>query len=138
MNFSNYITAYKNDINTKFVQVLPTETNNTQTSDNEAFQNHVLRPILKFQHTNIIQHFHQYCLTKKWNLESQSFHNNTQFVHHSIKTDASYKHFLIGLICGLFGKNEMEFYLNNKKEINKRILGMMAERVISTFEKDIW
>lgn len=97
----------------------------------EQFQNVTLRPVLKFQNTLTLKllttntHFSKLIQAKPTGDQLKSL--ITQF----LKTDKSFKTKLLGTIIGLFTGEEFDFYIQNKKEIDKRILSMQEERYIS-------
>jgi len=100
----------------------------------EKFQNEVLRPVIKFQHELIFAtlhhqtHFkdlfkHQQTLSLKFNYTKQFITKNTEIRGH-----------FIGLITGLFTMEEYQTYLKNKAEINKRIIQIITQRIVDSFE----
>lgn len=92
---------------------------------NEDFQNNTLRPILKFQNELIL------ALVKNQILDLK-LPNNAQekqlFIQQIIQKNQVLKQQLIGLTIGLFTQLEMDFYLKNQTEINKRISQLMVKR----------
>lgn len=56
-------------------------------------------------------------------------------VLNQLQKERSSKMRFIGLIVGLFTLDEVAFYLVNEKEVNKRIIGMIAQRISDTFFK---
>ena len=100
----------------------------------EKFQNEVLRPIIKFQHelifATLVQqtHFrdlfkHQQTLTHKFNYTKQFITKNTELRGH-----------FIGLIIGLLTTEEHQEYLKNKADINKRIIQIITQRIVDSFQ----
>lgn len=100
----------------------------------EKFQNEVLRPIIKFQHELIFAtldqqtHFrdlfkHQQTLTHKFNYTKQFITKNTELRGH-----------FIGLIIGLLTTEEHQEYLKNKADINKRIIQIITQRIVDSFQ----
>jgi len=107
-------------------------TSDCKTSSEETFQNRILRPIIKFQHdlvlgvaTKTILKFHKdfFSLT----LEKQTLKINALF-----NSNNQLKNELKGTIVGLFTIEEYEVYSTIKADINKRIIQIIKERVIST------
>jgi hypothetical protein len=97
-------------------------------SSAEEFQNDVLRPILKFQHDILIRllqnqaHF-QTCLKRhqikeEFQTEIKVFINN----------QAQVKNQIIGFVLGLLTESELETYIENHQEYNKRIIQMAIQR----------
>lgn len=96
-----------------------------------SFQNESIRPILKFQNDLIQKQFEAYCVQRKTNLTTLDTEAISDFVHKSLTTDQLLKSFYLGLICALFKSEEFDFYLSRKREINKRIIAMLIQRIIS-------
>jgi|ERR1700741_3476176 len=103
-------------------------------SDNESFQNDVLRPILKFQNDIIILYFKHFLIETKIDFEKLKHSHKVTKVHDLFKTNIQFKQFCVGLIVGYFSTVEFEYYTENKKEINKRIIAMLIERICSQLE----
>lgn len=103
-------------------------------SDNESFQNDVLRPILKFQNEIIILYFKHFLIENKIDFEKLKHSHKITKVHDLFKTNIQFKQFCLGLIVGYFTTVEFEYYVENKKEINKRIIAMLIERICSQLE----
>ena len=98
-------------------------------SEFEAFQNDVLRPILKFQ-IDLLHLVFQNQLIKfkaKWG-EMNTLEKRT-FFDKQFNGDVIYKNIYIGMIVGLFKKEEFEFYSTNQKEVHKRIMSMLKKRL---------
>jgi hypothetical protein len=50
-----------------------------------------------------------------------------------ITSQSALKNQLIGYVIGLMTSSEFEFYLKNQPELNKRIHGMLCQRVADSF-----
>ncbi|WP_017258656.1 hypothetical protein [Pedobacter arcticus] len=91
----------------------------------------VLRQVLKFQNDILVQlsiHF----LEKKY----KSFATRDETIkkdlfYQSLKKDIPFKKELIGVLNGLFTKPEMDFYLANRQEINKRLVEFIYKRLVA-------
>jgi hypothetical protein len=115
--------------------ILPTITGNKATDNvNEAFQNDVLRPILKFQNTLLISYFEQFIVENKIDFHILKHHLKVAKIHDLFKTNIQFKQFYLGLIVGFLSQQQFEFYIQNKKELNKRIIAMLIERLCSQIE----
>ena len=104
-------------------------------NDNESFQNDVLRPILKFQNEIIILYFQHFILESKIEFNTLKHSHKVTRVHDLFKTNIQFKQFYLGLIVGYFSVEEFRHYSANKKEINKRIIVMLIERICSQLEE---
>ncbi len=98
----------------------------------ELFQNEVLRPILKMQHDITLKIFHNHIdkSSIKWNQLNQI--KKVKCIDDQLSKNGQIKHLIIGLIVGQFNDLEIDQYLRNAKEYNKRIIQMSKQRIQST------
>ena len=95
----------------------------------EQFQNDVVRPILKQQHEllytiwNTDHYFNQ--STESIDTRAEYQLSVTHWLQHNINVRGS----LLGCIVGLMTLEEVEFYKDNQRELNKRIVSMLAQRI---------
>jgi hypothetical protein len=97
----------------------------------EKFQNQVLRPILKYQQELWILEVKQnlfFIHIKSKRLKSFEYR---EAIKNVIAKTSDLKNRYIGIVIGLFTADEYAFYLENKTEINKRIVQMITERIVS-------
>ena len=99
---------------------------------NELFQNEVLRPILKMQHDITLNLFFSHInnLGIIWDNLKKS--KKTQCVDNQLSKNIQFKNLVIGIIVGQFNELELDKYLSNSREYNKRILQMTNQRIVST------
>lgn len=109
----------------------PIDSDKAQTLPLEKFQNEILRPILKFQNQLILKNFRQTCIDFKIDFDTLSEGKKKEMVNEVLKENFQVKQFYFGMIVALFTIEEFEFYLENKKEINKRIISLLIERIVS-------
>ena len=102
-------------------------------SKEEIFQNETLRPILKLQHELIIKLAQEFLKYRNVTWENLKEKDPLQWLNINIKRDIPFKHLLIGMVIGQFSKNELDEYLTFQKEMNKRIINMMTERIVSYY-----
>ena len=102
-------------------------------SEEEIFQNEILRPILKLQHELIITLAQEFLRSRNVTWEKVKEKDPFQWLNINIKRDIPFKNQLIGMVIGQFSKNELDEYLTFQKEMNKRIINMMTERIISNY-----
>ncbi|MFM2394317.1 MAG: hypothetical protein RLZZ546_2299 [Bacteroidota bacterium] len=97
-------------------------------SEVEKFQNKALRPILKFQHDLIMK------------LASQKFpalpkiqqsSERSSYIMKILNGQPILNQLFVGVIVGLLSNEELNFYLENINELNKRIKHMIIERIAS-------
>lgn len=105
---------------------------NDNSTEIETFQNEVLRPILKFQHSLIVQSFESEL--KKLKLHERFATSNDQQKKTLLKglMKGTFRGFMIGQTVGLMQFEEFNFYLKNSTDFDKRIVAMVLERFQST------
>jgi len=101
----------------------------------EVFQSSSLRPILKFQNELLLTIFNNYILDNKIQFAELKEEKKKEFIFNHFKKNQAAKLFYLGIIIGMFTKEEYTFYTSNKQEINKRITSMLIERLSSQLEK---
>lgn len=110
------------------------DSNDTTVSEHESFQNETLRSILKFQNELIIQYFEHFIVESKIEFIKLKYTHKITKINDLFKTNIQFKQFYLGLIVGYFSSSEFQFYTLHKKEINKRIISMLIERICSQIE----
>lgn len=98
-----------------------------------AFQNEVLRPILKFQHDIFIQLFNAYLTTQNISFEKLDQKNIKYQITQIIQKNTPIRQQFIGIVIGLFTQKEFLFFLEHQSDIQKRIANMLIERVHSIY-----
>ena len=99
------------------------------TSDEEQFQNQVLRPILKFQNELFIKLFLSNCKTYKINFTEFNSEEKYEYIENIFKKDFKIRALFIGTVIALFTIKEFEKYSLNQKFYDKRIIQMLVERL---------
>ncbi len=107
---------------------------NTITSDEEAFQNSTLRPILKMQNTLILQIFTNYLIQNKILFEDLSTEKKLTIIHNAFAKDSHLQNTYKGIVIALFTFEEYQFYITKISGINKRIRTMLIERIQSQLQ----
>lgn len=108
-----------------------TKTIKTEMSSEEYFQNTVLRPIIKFQNNLLIAVFLQFCTKYKNVFFDLSTEKKILYIESSITKDSKLRSSFRDLIIGLFSVEEYSEYLKNASALNKRMTGIIKERLIS-------
>jgi|DEB0MinimDraft_12_1074336.scaffolds.fasta_scaffold53812_1 hypothetical protein len=104
---------------------------NENMTEIEQFQNSVLRPILKFQNELLSVHFSQFAKAYQKNWDTLSNEKKTVFIENSLMKNQGLRKTIIGFVIGLISLKEYENYLLNKSELNRRIIQMSKERILS-------
>ncbi|WP_310558593.1 glyoxalase [Flavobacterium sp.] len=102
-----------------------------QSSSDELFQNEVLRPILKLQNDLFIAAYVHHLSKNKIDFNSFSVEKKLANIENSIQKDIKFRNALKGMIIGLFTTDEYAMYINNSSSLNKRMMGMLIERLKS-------
>ena len=119
----SYLKSLRPDILTKMIK--------TEMSSEEYFQNKVLRPIIKFQNELLIAVFLQFCTKYKNVFFDLSTEKKILYIESSITKDSKLRSSFRDLIIGLFSVEEYSEYLKNASALNKRMTGIIKERLIS-------
>lgn len=102
-----------------------------QSSIDELFQNEVLRPILKLQNDLFIASFVNHIIKNKIDFSAITIEKKMEKIENAIQKDIKFRNALKGMIIGLFTANEYAQYIKNSSSLNKRMMGMLIERLKS-------
>jgi hypothetical protein len=119
----SYLKSLRPDILTKTIK--------TEMSMDEYFQNTVLRPIIKFQNDLLIAVFLQFCRKYKNVFFDLSIEKKVLYIESVIAKDSKLRSSFRDMIIGLFSVQEYSEYLINASALNKRMTGIVKERLIS-------
>lgn len=100
-----------------------------ETTAIEVFQNTVLRPILKLQNDALIRLFLFDLKNQKQNFNQYNNLEKQKSIATHFKSNTALKQQLLGIIIGLFTKDEFEVYQKDSSKINKRIFSMLKQRL---------
>jgi hypothetical protein len=103
----------------------------TTVSEIEAFQNEVLRPILKLQHNLLVIELETNPLILQLIQKYKSFEAKQTALKQFLLHNRELKHQFIGQITGMLTNDEYLRYKTHKKELDKRIFAMTVERILS-------
>lgn len=102
-----------------------------QSSSEELFQNEVLRPILKLQNDLFVASFINHLTKNKIEFTTYSIEKKLTIIENVIQKDIKFRNALKGIIIGLFTIDEYFSYIKNSSNLNKRMMGMLIERLKS-------
>ena len=108
---------------------------NNNTLPLEKFQNETLRPIIKMQHNLLVMLFEEYQTKRKVNFNNLSKEKRKDFITQNLKRDLKFKNLIVGCVIGNFKEDELNFYLSQSSELQKRITNIIIERFISVYIK---
>ncbi len=111
-----------------------TTTINKNMSDDERFQNVTLRPIIKLQHNLFIEVFKNYINKHKNVFYELSLENKLNYVENTIHKDMKFRNSVKGMIIGQFTTDEYKLYIQNSSALNKRIMNIVKERLLSNIQ----
>lgn len=102
---------------------------NSKSTEFEIFQSVTIRPILKFQNDLILTIINHHLAEHKIVVKNLTDNKKTERIHEIVKNNLQLKQLLIGIVIAHFTDEEIVFYYANKKEVVKRIITMLLERV---------
>lgn len=109
---------------------LPSEITEEVSSKEELFQNEVVRPIIKTQSDLIKQHvLHQFELMKVKFSALNQLKKEKQLTS-LIQQNQQFKRELIGIVIGQYDVDELSRYYTFQKEINRRIVQIIRNRMV--------
>ena len=123
------------DIKIQIRPEIPSIVKSNSLSNEEKFQNEVLRPIIKLQHELILSLFEYYLERNKIKIKEHNNKEKTDLLNKIFKTDTRLKMEFRGLIIGLFTVEEYEIYLSLSPQLNKRINNMIFQRIESCYNE---
>lgn len=107
-------------------------------TEEERFQNQVLRPILKLQNDLLLASFKNYIKKMKNMFYELKLEKRMNYITKSIQKDIKFRNSLKGMITGQFTIEEYELYIQNSSALNKRMMNMVIKRLqdqIQYFDK---
>lgn len=108
------------------------EVKTEESSGLEQFQNNVLRPILKLQHsvTLMLLHHSKHYTKQTFSEDNQALYQSQ--IEQYLSKDTALRQLLLGTFVGMMTSSELEFYFEHQKEISKRLLSMQVKRFVDT------
>jgi len=103
----------------------------TDMSSEEYFQNSVLRPLIKFQNDLLIAAFLNFSNKYKNVFFELSTEKKIIYIENALLKDSTFRNSLKDMIVGLFTVEEYNVYTLNASALNKRMVGIIKERLIS-------
>ncbi len=107
--------------------------NTEATSPTEQFQNDVLRPIIKYQHDWLMSWamgLPQWKMLCAFNGKKEEFFIR---INDYFSKQQDKKGIIIGAVAGLMTVEELKIYQATEKEVNKRIIQMVLQRLTDSF-----
>jgi hypothetical protein len=110
-----------------------------QSSSDELFQNQVLRPILKLQNDLFVASSINHLGKNRIDFNAFTVEKKLATIENAIQKDIKFRNALKGMIIALFTLDEYALYIKNSSSLNKRMMGMLIERLkdqVQLFEMD--
>lgn len=111
--------------------ILPAEINENVVSAAEKFQNEVIRPIIKMQSDLLFAHLNQQLITSKIQLDQLPDAKKEQTLTSLFDKNQAFKREVLGMVIGQFSVEEYSEYVKMQKEMNRRIVQIVLNRVLS-------
>jgi hypothetical protein len=108
---------------------------NSKSTDLETFQTNTLRPILKFQNDLILTIINQHLAENKIVVKNLTDNKKTERIHEIVKGNLQLKQLFTGITIALFTEEEITFYHENKREVVKRTITLLLERICTQLDK---
>ena len=104
---------------------------NADFSLTEQFQNITVRPILKLLNNTIIEFSKTFIESLEISFENKTNVEIEKNLDNLFKKHPTFKVYLIGMVISYLTADELHYYLENQKIINKRIYVLLQERLKS-------
>lgn len=98
-----------------------------QSLSDEAFQNDVIRPIIRLQNDLFIVSFINFINKYKRDFYSRSVESKLGIIENAIQKDIKFRNALKGMIIALFTTDEYALYIQNSSNLNKRMMNLVIE-----------
>lgn len=107
---------------------------NDDMSSDEWFQNSVLRPVIKLQNDLLIAVFKNYIVKHKSVFYDLTLEKRIDYIENAIHKDMKFRNSVKGMIIGLFTVEEYNMYTQNSSALNKRMMNIVKERLLSQIQ----
>lgn len=107
---------------------------NDNMSNDERFQNLVLRPIIKLQNDLFIHVFKNYVSKHKSVFYDLSLEKRMDYVENAIQKDMKLRNSMKGMVIGHFTVEEYLIYIENSSALNKRMMNIVKDRLLSNIQ----
>ncbi|WP_299554616.1 glyoxalase [Seonamhaeicola sp.] len=107
---------------------------NDHMSSDERFQNQVLRPVIKLQNELLIAVFKNYIVKHKSVFFDLTLEKRIDYIENAIHKDMKFRNSVKGMVIGLFTVEEYSMYTQNSSALNKRMMNLVKERLLSQIQ----
>jgi len=103
-------------------------------SADERFQNKTLRPVIKMQSELFVEVFNNYISKHKNVFLELSVEKQIDYIENAIHKDMKFRNSLKGMVIGQFTVEEYSSYITNSSALNKRMMHLVKEKIISNIQ----
>ncbi len=107
---------------------------NDEMSLEEFFQNTTLRPIVKLQNPLLIVVFRNYITKRKNVFYNLTIDKKQHYIENALQKDMNFSNSIKGMVIGQFTVEEYETYSTHTSALNKRIINLIKERLVSQIQ----
>ncbi|MGY0392465.1 glyoxalase [Bizionia sp. KMM 8389] len=100
----------------------------------ERFQNLTLRPVIKLQNDLLIEVFKNYANKHKYAFYDLPLDKQIVYIENAVQKDIKFRNSLKGIVIGQFTVDEYLLYITNSSALNKRMMAIVKERLISNIQ----
>ena len=100
-------------------------------ADVATFQHQVLRPLLKLQHEVVLATVADFAQDYRLPLATAEATEAQRLLTELLTRNTRLRATLVGLVVGLFTRAELAFYRQHRNELNRRLLDLAQQRVLS-------
>jgi len=100
----------------------------------QRFSINVLRPVLIAQNELFLAVFRNYAVRHKSEFFEYTPEKKSQFISNAIQRDIKFRNVLKGIIIAGFTIAEYDEYLQDSSALNKRMMGLLTERLQSQLQ----
>jgi len=113
---------------------IPSAKINLAMSDDECFQNGVLRPVIKLQSNLLLAAFRNYIVKHKNVFYDLTVEKRLDYIENAIHKDMKFRNSLKGMVIGQFTLAEFDSYIQNSSALNKRMMDIVKEALKSNIQ----
>ncbi|SRR5690554_3882737 len=113
---------------------IPSAKINLAMSDDECFQNRVLRPVIKLQSNLLLAAFRNYIVKHKNVFYDLTVEKRLDYIENAIHKDMKFRNSLKGMVIGQFTLAEFDSYIQNSSALNKRMMDIVKEALKSNIQ----
>lgn len=112
--------------------ILSNELIKERMSEEEYFQNAVIRPIIKMQHDLLILVFQNYFKSKKNKFFKLTEQEKEKYIKNIFQKNIGFRNELKGMITGQFTIEEYKTYTHHSSALNKRMMNILIKRILDS------